>query len=157
MKKLISLILTLAMVFSMTAVFAEEEAPAWDPQPALEALIQQVTTPENEGEESNVFLVLSGIGGGWAPTVLVLNNDGTFVALVDYAGQATVNFAMGEWEENDDGSITCEGVQYNTGEDLIYEIAKDEEGFYSVEIEIPDAGTTVVLTDKPAEKAQEAA
>ena len=31
-----------------------------------------------------------------------LDKDGNFVALVDYAGQATVNFAMGEWEENED-------------------------------------------------------
>ena len=144
MKKLIALILTLALALTITAAVAE--APAWDPASALTALLEANPAEDN-------YLVLSGIGGGWAPTVLVLDNDGGFVALVDYAGQATVNFAMGEWTENDDGSITCEGVQYNTGEDLIYEIEKDEEGFYSVEIEIPDAGCTVVLTNKPAEEA----
>lgn len=144
MKKLTALILTLALALSVTAAVAE--APAWDPATALTALLEANPAEEN-------YLVLSGIGGGWAPTVLVLDNDGGFVALVDYAGQATVNFAMGEWTENDDGSITCEGVQYNTGEDLIYEIEKDEEGFYTVEVEIPDAGCTVVLTNKPAEEA----
>ena len=146
MKKLISLILTLVLALTITSFAAADEAPAWDPASALTALLEANPAEEN-------FLVLYGIGGGWAPTVLVLDNDGGFVALVDYAGQATVNFAMGEWTENEDGSITCEGVQYNTGEDLIYEIVKDEEGFYSVEVEIPDAGTTVVLTNKPAEEA----
>ncbi len=145
MKKLISLILALALTLTITAAFAAEEAPAWTPDTALKALLE--ANPEEEN-----FLVLHGIGGGWAPVVLVLDKDGGFVALVDYAGQATVNFAMGEWEENEDGTITCEGVQYNTGEDLIYEIEKDEEGFYTVEIEIPDTGATVVLTNKPLEE-----
>ena len=144
MKKLISLILALALALTGTAVFAED-APAWSPDTALKALME-------ENPEADNFLVLHGIGGGWAPVVLVLDKDGGFVALVDYAGQAKVNFAMGEWEENEDGSITCEGVQYNTGEDRIYEIVKDEDGFYTVEIEIPDTGSTVVLTNKPIEE-----
>ena len=146
MKKLISLILALALALSITAVFADE-APAWSPEAGLAALLE--ANPEEEN-----FLVLSTIADGWAPVVLVLDNDGGFVALVDYAGQATVNFAMGEWEENEDGSITCEGVLYNTGEDVIYEIIKDEEGFYTVEdIEIPDTGIIVTLTNKPEEEA----
>ena len=145
MKKLISLILTLVLALTVTSFAFAEEAPAWDPDSGLAALLEANPAEEN-------FLILYGVGGGWAPTVLVLDKDGGFVALVDYAGQATVNFAMGEWEENEDGSITCEGVQYNTGEDLIYEIAKDEDGFYSVEVEIPDTGVLVVLTNKPAEE-----
>lgn len=143
MKKLISLVLALVLALSITAVMAEEEAPAWDPQSALEALLA-----ENPAEEN--LLVLSGIGQGWAPVALVLDNDGNFVALVDYAGQAIVNFAMGEYEVNEDGSITCEGVQYNTGEDMIYEILVDENGYYSVEIEIPDTGIVMTLTNAPA-------
>lgn len=115
----------------------EAEVP-FDPNAALETL-----KTDNPAEDN--YLVLSGIIGGWAPTLLVLDNDGNFTALVDYAGQATVNFATGTYTENADGSITCEGTQYNTGEDLIYEIACTD-GTYSVTIAVPDTGSEGEIT-----------
>ena len=110
----------------------------FDPASALEAL-----KAANPAEDN--YLVLSGIIGGWAPTLLVLDNDGNFIALVDYAGQATVNFAQGTYTENADGSITCEGTQYNTGEELIYEIAVAD-GTYSTTIAVPDTGSEGEIT-----------
>ena len=114
------------------------EEVAWDPSAALDALVAANPAEDN-------YLVLSGIIGGWAPTLLVLDNDGNFIALVDYAGQATVNFAQGTYTENADGSITCEGTQYNTGEELIYEIALTD-GTYSVTIAVPDTGSEGEIT-----------
>ena len=76
---------------------------------------------------------------------MVLDNDGNFICLVDYAGQATVNFAAGTYEEAEDGSITATGAQYNTGEELIYEIACTD-GTYTTSVEVPDAGCSADLT-----------
>lgn len=121
-----------------TAPATEAEAPAWDAAAALEALVAANPAEKN-------YLVLSGIGGGWAPVVMVLDNDGNFICLVDYAGQATVNFAAGTYEEAEDGSITATGTQYNTGEELIYEIACTD-GTYTTSVEVPDAGCSADLT-----------
>ena len=124
-----------------TAAAAETEgteAPAWDAAAALDALVAANPAEDN-------YLVLSGIGGGWAPVVMVLDNDGNFICLVDYAGQATVNFAAGTYEEAEDGSITATGAQYNTGEELIYEIACTD-GTYTTSVEVPDAGCSADLT-----------
>ncbi|MGN1027152.1 MAG: hypothetical protein ACI4P4_12205 [Faecousia sp.] len=120
------------------AAETEAEAPAWDAAAALEALVAANPAEDN-------YLVLSGIGGGWAPVVMVLDNDGNFICLVDYAGQATVNFATGTYEEAEDGSITATGTQYNTGEELIYEIACAD-GTYTTTVEVPDAGCSADLT-----------
>ncbi|HQE69569.1 MAG TPA: hypothetical protein PK071_00415 [Atopobiaceae bacterium] len=120
---------------------AEGEAE-FDAQAALDTLL--AANPA----ESN-YLVLSGLAGGWAPTVMVLDNDGNFVALVDYAGQATVNFATGTYEEKADGSITATGTQYNTGEEVVYEISLNGDT-YSVELEVPDTGATGTLTGAKA-------
>lgn len=159
--KVLALILSLTLMLSLAACGGkdsgtqapETQAPAettqaaeeetggeaqWDAAAALDALL--AANPK----ESN-YLVLSGIAGGWAPTVLVLDNDGNFIALVDYAGQATVNFATGTYEEKEDGSITCEGIQYNTGEDLIYEIAFAD-GTYTATVDVPDTGASADLT-----------
>jgi|GEM_PF-4750264 len=114
----------------------------FDSAAALQVLLDANPAKDNR-------LVLSGIVGGWAPTVLVLDNDGNFTALVDYAGQATVNFATGTYEENADGSITCTGTQYNTGDTLTYEISKDDDA-YSVDIAVPDTGSTGTLTGTAA-------
>lgn len=119
-----------------------EGGAEFDAQAALDALL--AANPA----ESN-YLVLSGLVGGWAPTVMVLDNDGNFTALVDYAGQATVNFAMGTYEEKADGSITATGTQYNTGEEVVYEISLDGDT-YSVELEVPDTGATGTLTGAKA-------
>lgn len=99
------------------------------PETALEVL-----KDANPAEDN--YLVLSGIIDGWAPVVVALDNDGNFIALVDYAGQATVNFAQGTYTENADGSITCEGTQYDTGEELIYEISVAD-GTYTLNITVP--------------------
>ena len=120
---------------------AEGEAE-FDAQAALDTLL--AANPA----ESN-YLVLSGLAGGWAPTVMVLDNDGNFVALVDYAGQATVNFATGTYEEKADGSITATGTQYNTGEEVVYEISLNGDTD-SVELEVPDTGATGTLTGAKA-------
>lgn len=120
------------------AVQEDTTAPAWDAAAALEALVAANPAEDN-------YLVLSGIGGGWAPVVMVLDNDGNFICLVDYAGQATVNFASGTYEEAEDGSITATGTQYNTGEELIYEIACAD-GTYTTNVEVPDAGCSADLT-----------
>lgn len=119
---------------------AEEgtEEAAWDAQAALDALLEANPAEDN-------YLVLSGIAGEWAPAVMVLDNDGNFICLVDYAGQATVNFATGTYEENEDGSITATGTQYNTGEELIYEIA-NADGTYTVTVEVPDTGASADMT-----------
>lgn len=114
------------------------EAPARDAAAALDALVAANPAEDN-------YLVLSGIGGGWAPVVMVLDNDGNFICLVDYAGQATVNFAAGTYEEAEDGSITATGTQYNTGEELIYKIACTD-GTYTTNVEVPDAGCSADLT-----------
>lgn len=91
------------------------------------------------------FLVLSGMIGGWAPVVMVLDNDGNFSCVVDYAGQAIVTFAQGTYTVNADGSITAEGTQYNTGEELIYEISVAD-GVYSVMMPVPDTGAEGEIT-----------
>lgn len=114
------------------------EEVQFNPVTALDALLAANPAEDN-------YLVLSGIVGGWAPTLLVLDNDGNFIALVDYAGQATVNFAQGTYTENADGSITCEGTQYNTGEELIYEITVVD-GTYSTTVAVPDTGSEGELT-----------
>ena len=89
--------------------------------------------------------MLTGIGGGWAPVIMVLDNDGNFFCLVDYAGQATVNFASGTYEEAEDGSITATGTLYNTDEEMICEIACTD-GTYTTSVEVPDAGCAADLT-----------
>jgi len=121
-----------------TETVEETEAVQWDPATALEALL--VANPAE-----NNYLVLSGIIGGWAPTIMVLDNDGNFICLVDYAGQAVVNFAQGTYTENEDGSIVAEGTLYSTGEELIYSIACVD-GVYTVNIEVPDTGASGDLT-----------
>lgn len=101
-----------------------------------------------EGEDAH--MILSGVGDGWAPTAMVLLNDGTFYCLVDYAGQATVNFATGDWTENADGSITATGALYTDGSELDYEIAKNGDE-YTTSLQIPDTETSVDLTGTVAE------
>ena len=101
-----------------------------------------------EGEDAH--MILSGVGDGWAPTAMVLLNDGTFYCLVDYAGQATVNFATGDWTENADGSITATGALYTDGSELDYEIAKNGDE-YTTSLQIPDTDTNVDLTGTVAE------
>lgn len=101
-----------------------------------------------EGEDAH--MILSGVGDGWAPTAMVLINDGTFYCLVDYAGQATVNFATGDWTENADGSITATGALYTDGSELNYEIAKNGDE-YTTSLQIPDTETSVDLTGTVAE------
>ena len=116
---------------------AGTEVP-WDATVALEAL-----KDANPAEDN--YLVLSGIVGGWAPTLMVLDNDGNFFCVVDYAGQATVKFAEGTYTENADGTITAEGTQYNTGEDLIYNITCTD-GTYAVTMPVPDTGAEGEIT-----------
>ena len=96
-------------------------------------------------EDEDAHMILSGVGDGWAPTAMVLLNDGTFYCLVDYAGQATVNFATGDWTENADGSITATGSLYTDGSELDYEIAKNGDE-YTTNLQIPDTETSVDLT-----------
>ena len=76
---------------------------------------------------------------------MVLLNDGTFYCLVDYAGQAIVNFCQGEYVVNEDGSITATGALYTDGSELVYEIACAD-GTYTATVDIPDTEVTVDLT-----------
>ena len=101
-------------------------------------------------EDEDAHMILSGVGDGWAPTAMVLLNDGTFYCLVDYAGQATVNFATGDWTENADGSITATGALYTDGSELDYEIVKNGDE-YTTSLQIPDTETNVDLTGTVAE------
>lgn len=94
--------------------------------------------------DEDSYLILDGVAAGWAPTIMVLLNDGTFYGLVDYAGEATVKFVEGGYEETD-GVITTKGTQYNTGEEIEYEIISSD-GVYTTTIAIPDAGADVELT-----------
>ena len=113
---------------------------------SMDAILKEI-----EGEDA--YMVLKGIGASngyaWAPTVLVLGNDETCYAMVDYAGQAIVNFMTGTYTVNADGSITTEGALYSTGEELVYEITKNADGSYTTTIDIPDAGASVTLTGTP--------
>lgn len=95
--------------------------------------------------DEDAYMFLSGVGDGWAPVVMVLLNDNTFYCLVDYAGQATVNFVTGEWVENADGTITATGELYTDQSELVYEIAKDGDT-YSVDINIPDTEVVASCT-----------
>lgn len=112
------------------------EAPA--AAATVDGLLEQVADEDS-------YLVLSGVADGWAPTVMVLLNDGTFYCLVDYAGQATVNFCQGEYVTNDDGSITATGALYTDNSELVYEIAC-EDGTYTTSVAIPDTDATGELT-----------
>lgn len=127
-----------SVVDAATSDTASSDEEEWNAEEGLAGLLEANPAEDN-------YLVLSGIGGGWAPAVLVLDNDGNFTALVDYAGQATVSFAAGTYTENEDGSITCEGSLYNTGDDVTYEIAVAD-GTYTTSVEIPDAGCSADLT-----------
>ncbi|MCR5396659.1 MAG: hypothetical protein K6E64_04235 [Lachnospiraceae bacterium] len=98
---------------------------------------------EVEGEDA--LVILSGVLDGWAPTVMVVGNDNSFYCLVDYAGQANVNFVQGTWEENADGSITATGALYTDGSEVIIEVAKADDGTYSTDVTIPDVDGTVHL------------
>ncbi len=98
-----------------------------------------------EVADEDAYMVMSGIAQGWAPTVMVLKNDGTFYALVDYAGQATVNFVSGEYEVKEDNSITATGALYNTGEEAVYEIT-EADGTYSVSVPVPDTDASADMT-----------
>lgn len=125
---------------------ATEEAAESTEAPAattVEGLLEQVADEDS-------YLVLSGVADGWAPTVMVLLNDGTFYCLVDYAGQATVNFCQGEYVTNDDGSITATGALYTDNSELVYEIAC-EDGTCTTSVAIPDTDATGELTGTLAE------
>lgn len=100
---------------------------------------------EDQIKDEDSYLVLQGVGDGWAPTAMVLLNDGTFYCLVDYAGQAIVNFCQGEYVVNEDGSITATGALYTDGSELVYEIACAD-GSYTTTVDIPDTEVTVELT-----------
>ncbi|MCR5145197.1 MAG: hypothetical protein K6B67_07855 [Lachnospiraceae bacterium] len=99
----------------------------------------------SEVADEDSFAVLSGVGDGWAPTVMVLLNDKSFYCLVDYAGQATVNFVQGTWAENADGSITATGALYTDGSEVVIEVAKGDDGKYTTEVGIPDTEMNVSL------------
>ena len=121
---------------------SSSEAAAFDAQAALDDLLADNPISSN-------YLVLSGIGDGWAPTVMVLDKDGGFTCVVNYAGQSTVAFASGTYTVNADGSITAEGSQYDTGDALTYEIAKDGDA-YKTTCTIPSTETVVELTGTAA-------
>ncbi len=105
---------------------------------------------EEQIKDEDSYLVLEGVGDGWAPTAMVLLNDGTFYCLVDYAGQAVVNFCQGEYVVNEDGSITATGALYTDSSKLVYEITCVE-GTYTTTVDIPDTEVTVDLTGTIAE------
>ena len=127
-----------------TAPAADETtAPADVWTPSMDTLYEYIA-------DEDAYMVLEGISGGWAPTVMVLLNDGTFYALVDYAGQAVVNFVAGTYEIAEDGTITATGEQYNTGDELVYTITAVD-GTYSVEVAIPDTDAVGTLTGTVAE------
>lgn len=117
---------------------AGDTEAAFDAETALKALLDENPAADN-------FLVLSGVTGGWAPTVMVLDKDGNFTCLVDYAGQAVVNFATGTYTENADGTITATGTQYDTGEALEYTITVAD-GTYTVIMPVPSTEAEGTLT-----------
>lgn len=100
---------------------------------------------EDQIKDEDSYLVLQGVGDGWASTAMVLLNDGTFYCLVDYAGQAIVNFCQGEYVVNEDGSITATGALYTDGSELVYEIACND-GTYTTSVAIPDTEAVAEMT-----------
>lgn len=158
MKKFITLFLALVLCMTMLAACGSNSEPttepttvpttepttepteaAWDANVALQKLLDENPASEN-------YLVLSGIGGGWAPVVMVLDNDGCFFCLVDYAGQATVNFLAGTYEEAADGSIICYGSEYDANNEHPEYPLAFADGTYSITLDIPNTGDSAELT-----------
>lgn len=101
----------------------------------------QVDSGTESVAPENAYLVMEGSGGGWAPCVFTLLQDGSYTVDMDYGKAFSGTMDSGTYEVADDGSIT-----FTSSGDTKYDATAtcDKDGNYTFSFEDKYAGTTEV-------------